>query len=77
MASASAESWKLPSKSVMVPLAVPFTRIFAPIIGSPCESNTTPLTVICWAKPLVAIIQPVNRVKKTLIKTSLFMSPKF
>ena len=30
---------KLPSKSVIIPLVVPATRILAPIIGSPFEST--------------------------------------
>ena len=34
-----------PSKSVMVPLVVPFSMILAPMMGSPFLSFTTPLTV--------------------------------
>ena len=33
-----------PSKSVIVPLDVPFTITLAPITGSPSESVTTPVT---------------------------------
>ena len=37
---------KLPSKSVIVPVVVPFTRMDAPMTASPCESITTPLQVL-------------------------------
>jgi len=41
---------KIPSRSVVVPIAVPFTTIVAPITGSPFSSVTTPeivLSVCC------------------------------
>ena len=40
---------KFPSRSVIVPLVVPFTMILAPIIGSPIELETLPdmLIVFC------------------------------
>lgn len=49
---------KLPSKSVMVPLVVPFTITLAPIIGSPVVSLTIPLTTIYLEKYLLKTIQP-------------------
>jgi len=42
-----ADNWKLPSKSVIVPVVVPFTTTLAPITGSPVASFTIPLTAIC------------------------------
>ena len=36
---------QLPSKSVIVPLVVPFTCTVAPITGSPVASTTCPFTV--------------------------------
>ena len=75
--SVSAVSWKFPSKSVIVPWVVPFISTFAPTMGSPCVSCTTPLTVICWAKVPTDIANTAHRVRQDLIKWSLFMSPKF
>lgn len=40
---------KLPSTSVIVPIVVPFTDTFAPIIASPFSSVIMPLTVFLFA----------------------------
>ena len=39
---------KLPSTSVIVPIVVPFTDTFAPIIASPFSSVIMPLTVFSF-----------------------------
>lgn len=65
---------KLPSKSVMVPLVVPFTITLAPIIGSPVVSLTIPLTTICWANVLTDKNNPTMNISRTLNVAFLFMS---
>jgi len=40
---------KRPFVSVTTPLVVPFTDTFAPMIGTPVSSFTSPLIVLCWA----------------------------
>ena len=58
----------LPSKSVMVPLVVPFSMILAPMIGSPFLSFTTPLTVtVCCCTISVLIDSVVSGVAHTLL----------
>ena len=44
----STSNEKLPSKSVIVPLLVPFSIIFAPIIVSPPESTIVPVIVFLF-----------------------------
>ena len=41
----------LPSRSVIVPLVVPFSTTLAPIIAFPSASLTTPVIrfLVCWA----------------------------
>ena len=39
--------------SVIVPLVVPFSTMFAPMMGSPSSSRTFPLTAPDWAKAAV------------------------
>ena len=48
---------KLPSISVIVPIVVPFTAMFAPGIGSPFASTTRPLIlpVVC-SIPLIGYV---------------------
>ena len=45
---------KLPSKSVTVPVEVPFTMTLAPMTGSPAVSTTVPDTLL-WANDIVAM----------------------
>lgn len=45
----AALSENFPSKSVTVPVVVPFTNTETPIIGSPVSSTIVPVTVLFWA----------------------------
>ena len=52
---------KLPDKSVIVPLPVPFTTMFAPIIGSPSLSTTVPTIFLpCSACALLILASGLN-----------------
>ena len=42
-----------PSKSVITPLVVPFSRTLAPITGSELVSKTTPVIFMSWATAIV------------------------
>ena len=50
-----------PSRLVMIPLVVPFSNTFAPIIGSPLESVTTPFTVTlsCCVPATFSMLSPL------------------
>ena len=51
----------LPSKSVTVPLEVPFTSIEAPITVSPRSSTTTPVQVeVCCVALTAKLLVPAN-----------------
>ena len=51
----------IPSRSVIVPVVVPFIATFAPVIGSPWVSFTCPLTVSLWANTNVGNNNRHNR----------------
>ena len=62
-----ASSEKLPSMSVIVPSVVlPFTTTLAPMIGSPVESFTFPVT-FCWAKAVNEMLTNVSNQNKCFI----------
>jgi len=46
--------------SVIVPLVVPFTRMLAPITGSPFSSTTLPLIVALCAKTAPVMQKDIN-----------------
>ena len=58
---------KLPSRSVMPPLRVPFSSTLAPMTGSPLESFTLTLTVC-------AMTLPTNRRKANVSAVRILFS---
>ena len=67
---------KLPSKSVIVPVVVPFINTLAPITGSPKLSFTTPLTVMLCAKACTENSIPASHSSRSLFrlfKSFIFM----
>ena len=66
---------KLPSKSVMMPLVVPFSTTLAPMTGSFVASTTTPFTVTVCAYPAKAGNSPTSSVNMHFFhKLSFFLS---
>ena len=61
---------KFPSKSVWVPVLLPFTSILTPGMGSPLVSFTVPVTVFFWAmedKPVKRIVIQINLIMLKII----------
>jgi len=69
---AGAFTVKLPSTSVIVPVDVPFTKILAPIIGSPFSSVTVPITFVFCAKAATEAISISIHAKIILDRRLLF-----
>ena len=64
---------KLPSKSEIVPLVVPFWTTLAPITVCPVASFTTPFTVMFCPNAHNGTIQSKNNSFKDLKQFSLFI----
>ena len=62
----------LPSISVTVPFAVPFSITFAPIIGSPFSSFTIPLTVFLFCDTLGCKTNSVDKI--TFLSTTEYFT---
>ncbi|CAI8158471.1 MAG: Uncharacterised protein [Bacteroidota bacterium] len=66
-------NWNIPSKSVVVPISVPFTKTVAPGSGAPLSASVTvPLT--CWANATVEVSIATNMLRNSLFMFKLICS---